>query len=224
MVDPLRSLGRSNVLSNSRNSSYLSFVDPNSSSISNLPSSVEAFNSCQPDVFDPQAMVTQAVDEALLSARSSLTSLYQPRTEEDHGARRNRSFSSSTSEQPRPKIVCTSYLYGTCERAAQDCKFDHPPQLEGSLGSGAEGRLPKAAVNLAAGRPSAPRPFSSSRPQSPRKGPYKSTPTSAFRKPPGSPVATRRIQFGKAYVTSYEEDEEQIQEEENEQQKDDQQE
>ena len=104
-----------------------------------------------------------------------------------------------------------------------DCKFDHPPQMEGSLGQGAVGRLPPSTVNLAAGRPSAPRPPSSSRPQSPRKGPYKSTPKSAFRKPPGSPVANRKIQFNKAYVTSYEEDDEQIQEEE-EQQEDDQQE
>ena len=54
VVDPLRSLGRSNVLTNSRNSTYLSFSDPNSSSISNLSSSVEAFNSCQPVAFDPQ--------------------------------------------------------------------------------------------------------------------------------------------------------------------------
>ena len=214
VVDPLRSLGRSNVLSNSRSSSYLSFVEPNSSSISNLSSSVEAFNSCQPTVFDPQVMVSQAVDEAILSVRSSLTS-------QDYGARRNSSFSSSTSEQPRPKNVCTSYLYGTCERTT-DCRFDHPASLEGSLGSRAEGRLPKAAVNLAAGRPLASRPSSFSRPQSPRKGPYKSTPKGAFRKPPGSPAATRKIRFDKAFVTMYEEDEEQIQEEEDEQQDDEQ--
>ena len=213
VVDPLRSLGRSNVLSNSRNSSYLSFADPNSSSISNLSNSVEAFNSCQPVTFDPQAMVSQAVDEAFQAATRLYAPLARPRLDETSGSqpRNNSSFSStsstSASSDSRPKNVCTNFLKGTCDKTAEECRFLHPAHLEGSLAPGAEGRVPRPSANATTGRPFP-------RPPSPKKGPYKSTPKSAFRKPAGSPVASRKIQFNnKALVATYEEEEDQFEEE-----------
>ena len=203
VVDPLRSLGRSNVLSNSRNSSYLSFVDPNSSSISNLSSSVEDYNSCQPITFDPQAMVSQAVDEALQAAARSHAPLSRPRPDGASGSQlRNSSFSTtssaSASSDSRPKNVCTNFLKGICDKSADECRFLHPAHLEGSLAPGAEGRVPRPSTNAKTGRPFP-------RPPSPKKGPYKSTPKGAFRKPAGSPVASRKIQF-KAHVAAYEEE------------------
>ena len=220
VVDPMRSIGRSNVLSTSRGSVFQAYAqDPNSASIPSMASSIEAYNSDLTPVFDPQSLVDKAVEQALgAQAR-------RPRFGANEGTdpsewqsnfggdmRRTASGSSTNSStQPRLKSVCTQFLYGVCSRPPGECKYDHPARLAGSLSEG-NGATANASIRRGPPPRAPPRPTSpsTSRPNSPLRGALKNT----LGKRPGSPAApsSRKIQFGQAYTTTYEEEQEENEE------------
>ena len=58
VADPMRSIGRSNVLSTSQGSAYQAYAqDPNSAAMSSMASSIDAYNSDLAPAFDPQSLV-----------------------------------------------------------------------------------------------------------------------------------------------------------------------
>ena len=123
------------------------------------------------------------------------------------------------SSTPRPKTVCTNFLYGQCSRSAQECRFDHPTGLANVLVNqgGAVANVSSGRSNdRTSSRPHSSRPTSpsSSRPNSPLKGALKS----ALGKRPGSPAApsSSKIRFGNAYTATYEEEQEKYEEQQDE--------
>ena len=222
-VDPLRSLGRSSVMSNSRSgSAYHLFADPNAASISNLASSVAAFNEEATSSENyTESLVNRAVEQALASRGQSTgrQSAFLSTSEQGEPVRQSNFTGDGQFRDGAParnKIVCTEFLFGNCKH--DNCRFDHPPHLANSMKTGG------ASANVTSNRrPAPPRPLpnstrppspSSSRPNSPLRGALKS----GLGKRPGSPAApsSRKIQFGQAYTATYEEEQEEQEEQEEE--------
>ena len=210
VVDPLRSIARSNVLSNSRQSSLLySYSDPLASSMSNLASSVEVYNMEAPPL--PQShqdTVDKAVQQAVASAFATSNSRpfpFPPYNPDGNSSSLQSNYTGAGSTGFRPKPVCTAFLYGTCGRSEAECRFDHPAALAKILKPPAEGTNASSTFNAASNKSrfsNAPTSISN-RPTSPRSQ-HKISLKSSLGKRSGSPVADRQVQFkSKAFSAEY---------------------
>ena len=197
-IDPLSTVARSGMLSTARGAAFHGLYDPSDTSMVNLSSSVGAYNQAAAlpsAAFDPSVFMTEAVEKATSNtlallrgqeggAGSELQSYYGGG--EGSALRRT---GSGTNKGERQNI-CTSWMYGDCERAS-NCRFDHNPLVKGLLKDSVAPLPPpplRSAFKDGAGRTNSP-----SRSGSPARA--------TGLKRPGSPgpQGSRKIQFGRAY-------------------------
>ena len=181
--------------------------------MTNLAASVAEYNSAAVPVFDAAAFMaesiqkttSQATDNTIALLRGTNAGLTRSESQSYYGGGNNglRGGGSGPRQTERPNI-CTSFLYGDCDRGS-NCRFQHPPRLAGTLKdtnvpAAASAPLPlRSALKEEGGRTNSP-----SRPAG-----HSSKLTGTKR--PGSPQGPRKIQFGKAYnaMEAQEEDQDQ---------------